>query len=144
MHCYFVLAGDASIPILYHVERVRDGKSFVTRTVQARQRGKCIFTTTLSFMKEGSAGVKVVEHGWGLPEGMEEGLDAVDGGKEGEEDAEGNGEQIHGPFVTRRLGVWNSTSLISLHSTFPPLSNSRLPIFLATSSGFHSRGKLNH
>ncbi|RMZ74904.1 hypothetical protein DV737_g5621, partial [Chaetothyriales sp. CBS 132003] len=36
MHCYFVLAGDSSIPILYYVERVRDGRSFITRTVQAQ------------------------------------------------------------------------------------------------------------
>jgi acyl-coenzyme A thioesterase 1/2/4 len=67
MHCYFVLAGNSEIPILYHVERVRDGKSFVTRTVQARQRGKCIFTTTLSFMKEGSGGALKVEHAVRMP-----------------------------------------------------------------------------
>ena len=67
MHCYFVLAGNSEIPILYHVERVRDGKSFITRTVQARQRGKCIFTTTLSFMKEGSGGISKVEHASRIP-----------------------------------------------------------------------------
>ncbi|RVX72603.1 hypothetical protein B0A52_03999 [Exophiala mesophila] len=67
MHCYFVLAGNSEIPILYHVERVRDGKSFITRTVQARQRGKCIFTTTLSFMKEGAGGKLKVEHASRLP-----------------------------------------------------------------------------
>lgn len=67
MHCYFVLAGNSEIPILYHVERVRDGKSFVTRTVQARQRGKCIFTTTLSFMKKDSGGAEKVEHAVSMP-----------------------------------------------------------------------------
>ncbi|KIW88176.1 acyl-CoA thioesterase II [Cladophialophora bantiana CBS 173.52] len=67
MHCYFVLAGNSEIPILYHVERVRDGKSFITRTVQARQRGKCIFTTTLSFMKEGSGGKETVDHAIRMP-----------------------------------------------------------------------------
>ena len=67
MHCYFVLAGNASIPILYHVERVRDGKSFITRTVQARQQGRPIFTTTLSFMKEHSGGAKKVEHFTQMP-----------------------------------------------------------------------------
>ena len=67
MHCYFVLAGNSEIPILYHVERVRDGKSFITRTVQARQRGACIFTTTLSFMKKDSAGVQKVEHAAKMP-----------------------------------------------------------------------------
>ncbi|KAK9469461.1 thioesterase-like superfamily-domain-containing protein [Lipomyces arxii] len=49
MHCYFVLAGDASFPILYKVEHVRDGRSYITRTVQARQKGRCIFTATISF-----------------------------------------------------------------------------------------------
>ncbi|CAK7201613.1 acyl-CoA thioesterase [Sporothrix eucalyptigena] len=48
-HCYFLLAGNAEIPILFHVERVRDGRSFATRTVQARQKGRCIFTVTMSF-----------------------------------------------------------------------------------------------
>lgn len=67
MHCYFVLAGNSEIPILYHVERVRDGKSFITRTVQARQRGKCIFTTTLSFMKEDSGGKQTVQHASKMP-----------------------------------------------------------------------------
>lgn len=69
MHCYFVLPGDPTIPILYHVERVREGKSFMTRTVQARQKGKSIFTTTCSFMREGSGGEKVLEHQWPIPEG---------------------------------------------------------------------------
>ncbi|KAL8295883.1 hypothetical protein RB597_009072 [Gaeumannomyces tritici] len=52
MHCYFLLAGSADVPILLHVERVRDGRSFATRTVQARQRGRCIFTTTISFVRQ--------------------------------------------------------------------------------------------
>ena len=72
MHCYFVLPGDPTIPILYHVERVREGKSFMTRTVQARQKGKSIFTTTCSFMREESGGNKVLEHQWPIPEGSEE------------------------------------------------------------------------
>ena len=70
MHCYFVLAGNSEIPIIYHVERVRDGKSFITRTVQARQRGKCIFTTTLSFMKEESGGAAQVKHQVCIPPGQ--------------------------------------------------------------------------
>jgi acyl-CoA thioesterase 8 len=70
MHCYFVLAGDATIPVLYHVEHVREGKSFATRTVQARQRGKPIFTTTLSFMRENSGGKKTVNHAVPMPSGL--------------------------------------------------------------------------
>ena len=36
-HCYFLLATKADQNIIYHVTRVRDGKSFVTRTVRAMQ-----------------------------------------------------------------------------------------------------------
>lgn len=50
------MAGSGELPILFHVERVRDGKSYATRTVQARQEGRCIFTTTISFVREGSSG----------------------------------------------------------------------------------------
>lgn len=67
MHCYFVLAGNADIPVIYHVEHVREGKSFATRTVQARQRGAVIFTTTLSFQRIGSAGQRTLDHDTPLP-----------------------------------------------------------------------------
>lgn len=70
MHCYFVLAGNSEIPVLYYVERVRDGKSFITRTVQARQQGRCIFTTTISFMREASGGKRAVEHQVEFPAGV--------------------------------------------------------------------------
>ncbi|KAI1486850.1 acyl-CoA thioesterase II [Biscogniauxia mediterranea] len=70
-HCFFVLAGDSTVPILYHVERVREGRSFCTRTVQARQRGACIFTVTCSFVREGSGGAQAVSHAAPFPEGVE-------------------------------------------------------------------------
>lgn len=71
-HCYFVLAGDSTVPILYHVERVRDGKSFCTRTVQARQRGRAIFTVTMSFTKDmgEEAAQREVHHAAAMPEGV--------------------------------------------------------------------------
>ena len=68
MHCYFVLAGNADVPIVYHVERVRDGRSYATRTVQARQKDTPIFTTTLSFQREGSAGQKTLDHHTPIPD----------------------------------------------------------------------------
>ncbi|PRP85141.1 hypothetical protein PROFUN_07212 [Planoprotostelium fungivorum] len=49
IHCYFIFAGDPDIPILYQVTRIREGKSYATRSVQARQRGKAIFTLMCSF-----------------------------------------------------------------------------------------------
>ncbi|BFZ54833.1 acyl-CoA thioesterase [Savitreella phatthalungensis] len=51
LHSYFVLKGDETRPVVYHVERVRDGKSYITRTVQARQRNRVIFTVTCSFQR---------------------------------------------------------------------------------------------
>lgn len=69
-HCYFLLAGSSDVPILFHVERVRDGRSFATRTVQARQRGRCIFTVTVSFVREGAGGDKALRHAAPLPDGV--------------------------------------------------------------------------
>ena len=109
MHCYFVLAGDSSIPILYHVERVREGKSFLTRTVQARQRGKCIFTTTASFMREGSGGEVALNHGWDMPESIKQGLEEVLKGESDREEKEGSamGVEAMGPFTSKSLGITN-------------------------------------
>lgn len=49
MHAYFILPGNPSIPIIYDVERVRDGRSFATRRVVAIQKGQPIFTMSASF-----------------------------------------------------------------------------------------------
>lgn len=56
LHCYFILTGDPQIPIIYQVERLRDGKSYSTRRVTAIQRGNAIFSGMVSFhAEEGSA-----------------------------------------------------------------------------------------
>ena len=52
LHAYFILGGDPSIPIIYDVDRIRDGGSFSTRRVSARQRGDVIFYMTASFHKQ--------------------------------------------------------------------------------------------
>jgi len=49
LHGYFMLGGDPSIPIIYDVERLRDGGSFTTRRVTAIQHGKAIFSLEASF-----------------------------------------------------------------------------------------------
>ncbi|WP_100641483.1 acyl-CoA thioesterase [Alteromonas facilis] len=51
-HSYFLLPGDASKPVIYDVESVRDGGSFSTRRVKAIQNGKNIFYMTASFQVE--------------------------------------------------------------------------------------------
>ncbi|HEV7205690.1 MAG TPA: acyl-CoA thioesterase II [Jatrophihabitans sp.] len=49
LHSYFIRPGDPSIPIVYEVDRVRDGRSFSTRRVLAVQHGRAIFTLSASF-----------------------------------------------------------------------------------------------
>jgi acyl-CoA thioesterase-2 len=49
LHAYFLRPGDPSIPIVYTVDRIRDGRSFTTRRVVGLQHGKAIFALTASF-----------------------------------------------------------------------------------------------
>ncbi len=49
LHGYFLRPGDAALPVVYMVDRVRDGGSFSTRRVTAVQKGNTIFTASLSF-----------------------------------------------------------------------------------------------
>jgi acyl-CoA thioesterase-2 len=49
LHAYFLRPGDPAIPILYEVDRIRDGKSFTTRRVVAIQHGRPIFHLSASF-----------------------------------------------------------------------------------------------
>ncbi len=55
LHGYFLRPGDTTIPILFSVDRIRDGRSFNTRRVVAVQRGQAIFSMSVSFqvMEEG-------------------------------------------------------------------------------------------
>src|SRR5437764_6278750 len=49
LHAYFLRPGDPAVPIIYEVDRIRDGKSFTTRLVVAIQHGKAIFNLSASF-----------------------------------------------------------------------------------------------
>lgn len=64
LHAYFLRAGDIEHPILYQVERTRDGGSFSTRRVTAIQHGQPIFNMSASFQRA-EAGV---EHQQSMPE----------------------------------------------------------------------------
>ena len=55
LHVYFLRPGDPKIPILYEVDRIRDGGSFTTRRVVATQKGEAIFSMSASFQS--------IEHG---------------------------------------------------------------------------------
>ncbi|MCW2606730.1 MAG: tesB [Frankiales bacterium] len=63
LHAYFLRPGDPSVPILYEVDRIRDGRSFTTRRVVAVQHGKAIFNLQSSFHVQESG----VEHADEMP-----------------------------------------------------------------------------
>lgn len=52
LHSYFLLPGDPKIPIIFDVDRIRDGGSFTTRRVIAIQHGEAIFSMGVSFHKQ--------------------------------------------------------------------------------------------
>jgi acyl-CoA thioesterase-2 len=63
LHGYFMLPGDPLAPIVFEVDRIRDGKSFTTRRVNAIQHGKAIFSLSASFQVEEQG----VEHSLPMP-----------------------------------------------------------------------------
>lgn len=64
LHAYFIRGGDPAVPIVYQVDRIRDGRSFTTRRVVAVQHGKPIFALSASFQRV-EAGL---EHAEAMPE----------------------------------------------------------------------------
>jgi acyl-CoA thioesterase-2 len=52
LHGYFMRPGDPAVPIIYEVDRIREGKSFVTRRVVAIQHGHAIFSMSASFQRQ--------------------------------------------------------------------------------------------
>lgn len=64
LHGYFMRPGDPSIPIIYEVDRIRDGKSFNTRRVVAIQHGQAIFSMSVSFHLEEDG----FDHQSGMPD----------------------------------------------------------------------------
>jgi len=68
LHCYFMRPGDPSVPIIYEVDRIRDGKSFVTRRVNAIQHGHAIFSLIASFQIDENG----LEHQFPMPDDVPE------------------------------------------------------------------------
>jgi len=64
LHSYFLRPGDPTIPIIFEVDRIRDGRSFTTRRVVAIQHGKAIFNLSASFQVEEPG----PDHAMGMPE----------------------------------------------------------------------------
>jgi acyl-CoA thioesterase-2 len=66
LHAYFLRPGDPTVPILYEVDRIRDGRSFSTRRVVAIQHGRAIFNMQASFHDEEPG----PDHQLAMPEGI--------------------------------------------------------------------------
>src|SRR5205814_9413017 len=64
LHAYFLIGGDPKVPIIYEVDRIRDGKSFTTRRVVAIQHGQAIFTLMVSYHNDEPG----LEHQAAMPE----------------------------------------------------------------------------
>jgi acyl-CoA thioesterase II len=64
LHAYFLRPGDPRVPIVYQVDRIRDGRSFTTRRVVAIQHGEAIFILSASFQKPETGPV----HGIAMPD----------------------------------------------------------------------------
>jgi acyl-CoA thioesterase II len=64
LHGYFILPGDLATPMVYFVDRLRDGKSFTTRRVTAIQHGRAVFNMSASFHRSEDG----VEHQSGMPD----------------------------------------------------------------------------
>ncbi|GAB7003883.1 acyl-CoA thioesterase II [Nocardioides sp. AN3] len=75
MHSYFLLPGDPTTSIVYDVEAIRDGRSFLTRRIVARQHGRPIFYMTANFHKDEEG----FEHQDVMPDVLppEQGLDVL-------------------------------------------------------------------
>jgi acyl-CoA thioesterase-2 len=66
LHCYFMRPGDPAVPIIYEVDRIRDGSSFTTRRVVAIQHGHAIFSLSASFQVDEPGLEHIIE----MPEGV--------------------------------------------------------------------------
>jgi acyl-CoA thioesterase II len=104
MQCCFIKAGYSEFSIEYFVERVRDGKWFATRVVNARQKGETIFTATASFVREDIDNTheeRRLEHERKMPPDLIL-----------PDQTEMDGKAEDGPFETRRAEILNSQSLL--------------------------------
>ena len=108
-HAYFMLPGDPSRAIIYDVENIRDGKSFLSRRVTARQHGKAIYSCQCSFQgqEEGFSHQHKTELPEG-PEGLKSDLDIY------AEMSQNQNRLINTPIDYRQVKpIWHQKDLIA-------------------------------
>lgn len=101
LHAYFLRPGDTTVPILYEVDRIRDGRSFVTRRVVAIQHGRAIFNLQASFHRPEEG----FDHQAPMPEGVPDPETLPDFKERWRDFAELMGEEYHRdrPIDTRNV-----------------------------------------
>jgi acyl-CoA thioesterase-2 len=100
LHAYFIRPGDPTVPIIYLVDRVRDGRSFTTRRVSAVQHGKTIFTLSASFHDPEPG----EEHGLPMPTVPEPGAVVRTADRMAALFGREAGEMYRGPIDLRHVG----------------------------------------
>lgn len=101
MHCTFIFAGNPDDNIYYHVERVRDGKSFCTRFVRAVQRSRPIFMCTVNFTRVVNQGGQMdcLQHGAPMPSSISE------PGEASSEQGQSPEASTETPFINHSVGI---------------------------------------
>ncbi|MFV0532350.1 MAG: acyl-CoA thioesterase [Cumulibacter sp.] len=109
LHSYFLRPGDPEIPIIYHVDRTRDGRTFSARRVEAIQHGKPIFTLSASFCipEEGSFEHQITMPGVIGPEELPTYRERISG----KEELLGDGAKLPRPVELRYISTppWERT-----------------------------------
>lgn len=108
MHCSFIHAGNAEDHIMYHVESVRNGRSFCTRFVRAVQGGQPIFLAIVSFtLSVGRATTAYLNHATTMPANVPEASDNVPGRSQAYVITPDT------PFVNKSVGVLKTSTASS-------------------------------
>lgn len=103
MHCTFVRAGSAMDTIHYHVERVRDGKSYSIRAVKAIQNDRTIFLATISFARALPESITNLRHAVPKPP-------MVPKPQATEVDSDNNEDVSKTPYMNQSVGMTHITS----------------------------------
>lgn len=101
LHGSFVFAGTSDDSIIYHVERIRDGRGFCTRSVRAIQGGSPIFICIISFTRargSDTGTIKDIQHRPPMPSNVPKPDDTYKGG----------GELQQLPFINSSVGILNT------------------------------------
>ncbi|KAJ5825168.1 hypothetical protein N7474_002306 [Penicillium riverlandense] len=104
MHCTFDFPGTSSDAMYYHVDRVRDGRTFITRGVKAMQNDHTIFLATIGFARETSKSKTGVDHATPIPSDIPTPNDLAS-------DRHGTGkDHIQSPYTNQSVGISNTQS----------------------------------